>query len=37
MYVKDISTFHIDDACCGFNNLGFSNMYFNHAFDPEVK
>jgi len=37
VYVKAISTFHIDDVCCSFNNLGFSNVYFNHTFDPEVK
>lgn len=36
MYRKAISAFHSDDVCCSFNNLGFSNVYFNHAFDPEI-
>lgn len=37
MYVKAISTFHIDDVCCSFNNLGFSKVHFNHTFDSEIK
>lgn len=35
--VKAISTFHIDDVCCSFNNPGFSNVHFNRAVNPVIK